>query len=154
MHVQYSVSVRLWGASSISATNKRRGAIQVGDGTNPAFAPVELLLAAVGGCSAFDFTKVVAERGHPVRDLEVEVRGTRAADARLERLEVSYILPAGTAVDDGDAAEAVRMTSDVLCTVSRTLVHSCPVEYRVARGRSHLSGGQRRTAPDLEERGI
>ena len=93
------------------------------------FNPIEMLLAAVGGCAAIDFTTVLARRGHPLSGLEIEVRAHRANDERLDAIEVRYALPEDAVVDEADVEVARRLTADVLCTVSRTIQHSSPVEY-------------------------
>jgi putative redox protein len=117
---------------TMSALNTRGGELPIGTGWDgQGFNPIEMLLAAIGGCAAIDFTTVLKRRGHPLSGLEIEVRGRRADDERLEAIEVFYSLPDGTEVSDEDIEVACRLTADVLCTVSRTVQHSSPVEYIV-----------------------
>jgi uncharacterized OsmC-like protein len=127
----FTVRVNISDGSSVTAFNARQGEVHFGSGGGKSFSPVELLLAAVGGCSALDFTKVLAQRGHPLEVLDLEISAKRAKDARLESIEVRYLLPAGIDVDDADLEVARRLTSEVLCTVSRTLVHSSRVDHLI-----------------------
>lgn len=59
------------------------------------------------------------------------MRGRRASDERLEAIEVFYALPEVAEISAEDIEVARRLTADVLCTVSRTVQHSSPVEYVV-----------------------
>ncbi|MGA7835888.1 MAG: OsmC family protein [Acidimicrobiales bacterium] len=131
-HPILPVRVNVAGDGSMSARNTRGGELPIGTGwEGEGFNPIEMLLAAVGGCAAIDFTTVLARRGHPLSGLDIEVRGRRASDERLEAIEVRYVLPEGSGADPTDVEVARRLTADVLCTVSRTVEHSSPVEYLI-----------------------
>jgi uncharacterized OsmC-like protein len=116
----------------MSARNTRGGELPIGTGWEGANSnPIEMLLAAIGGCAAIDFTNVLARRGHPLSGLEIEVRGHRASNERLDAIEVRYVLPVDSDIDELDIEVARRLTADVLCTVSRTVEHSSPVQYLI-----------------------
>lgn len=131
-HVIMPVRVNVAADGMITALNTRGGELLIGTGWDgEGFNPIEILLAAIGGCAALDFSTVLARRGHPLSGLEIEVRGHRASDERLEAIEVYYVLPQGTEVDEVDTEVARRLTADVLCTASRTVQHGSPVEHLV-----------------------
>ncbi|HEY1762020.1 MAG TPA: OsmC family protein [Acidimicrobiales bacterium] len=131
-HAIMPVRVNVSADGTMSATNTRGGELPIGTGWDGERSnPIEMLLAAIGGCAAIDFTSVLARRGHPLAGLQIEVRGRRASDERLEAIEVFYELPEGAAVSDDDIEVARRLTADVLCTVSRTVERSSPIEYVV-----------------------
>jgi uncharacterized OsmC-like protein len=103
-----------------------------------AFTPVELLLAAIAGCSAVDVDLVTGRRSAPDRfsarvDAEI-VRdgiGNRLGDVTLT-FHVTF--PEG---EGGDAARAilpraVRTSHDRTCTVSRTVEAATPVRVVIA----------------------
>jgi uncharacterized OsmC-like protein len=129
-HAIMPVRVNVAADGTMSALNTRGGELPIGTGWDgQGFNPIEMLLAAIGGCAAIDFTTVLARRGHPLGGLEIEVRGRRASDERLEAIEVFYALPKDANVSNEDIEVAKRLTADVLCTVSRTVQHSSPIEY-------------------------
>jgi putative redox protein len=129
-HAIMPVRVNVSADGTISALNARGGELPIGTGWEGQHSnPIEMLLAAIGGCAAIDFTNVLARRGHPLSGLEIEVRGRRASDERLEAIEVFYVLPKDAEIDPEDIEVARRLTADVLCTVSRTIERSSPVEY-------------------------
>jgi uncharacterized OsmC-like protein len=137
-----SVTVERTGNGSFSATNARGGVITFGTGattgTEAEFTPVELLLAAIGTCSAIDVDIVVSRRAEP-SEFSAVVRGDKIRDAeegnRMENLAVEFTVrfPEG---EDGDKARealprAVKMSHDRLCTVSRTVELGTPVTTTV-----------------------
>ncbi len=114
--------------------NVRGGTISLGTGDDERFTPVELLLAALGGCTAIDVDLVASRRAEPARFV-VRVRGDKIRDEhginRMTGLEVEFdvAFPEGEAGDR--AREAVprllRQSHDRLCTVTRTVEHGTPV---------------------------
>jgi putative redox protein len=127
----FAVTVRTDG-TTIEAENGNGGRISIGAGADDQLNPVELMLAAVGGCAAIDFGTTSRKRKHDVGPFEIEVRGHRAEDARLSSITVTYRLADGISADDPEAQTALRLTRDVLCTVSRTIAHGATVTHVVA----------------------
>ena len=114
--------------------NVRGGSISLGTGQDDSLTPVELLLAAIGGCMAADVDLITSRRAEPTRFV-VEVTGNQVRDEaggnRMQDLTVVFTatFPAGP---DGDRArEAVprslRQSHDRLCTVSRTVELGTPI---------------------------
>ena len=117
-----------------TATNGRGASIEVGGQGN--FSPVELLLAAIGGCTAVDVDVMTSRRAEP-EAFEVEVSGSKSTEGgnHMTDLQVTFRLrfPEGTA---GDAARdripaAIRASHDRDCTVSRTVEAGTPVVFVV-----------------------
>jgi putative redox protein len=115
-----------------TATNARGATIAFGDGDD-VFSPVELLLAAIGGCTAMDVDYATNRRAEPT-DFTVTVTGNKVSDEtgnRVTDLTVSFrvAFPEGA---DADAARAilpraVKLSHDKLCTVSRTVETGTPI---------------------------
>ncbi len=120
------------------ATNRRGGSIEVGEGDDAAFTPVELLLTALAACTAMDVDYIVGKRaeaesgrlsssGRKVRD----GAGNHLVDLKVI-LDLRYPEGAG-----GDAARAalpmaVERSNDRLCTVGRTVQIATPVVATLA----------------------
>lgn len=119
------------------AVNARGGRLRLSTGADAEFSPVELLLAAVAGCTAADVDSITAKRAEPERFV-VRVRADKVRDEdgnHLRDIRVTFDVrfPDG---EGGDAArgvlpEAVRRSHDRLCTVSRTVELGTPVEVVV-----------------------
>lgn len=116
-----------------TATNSRGVTINIGSQNNDEFAPVELLLAAIGSCTALDVDYATMRHADPT-DFSVTVSGNKVSDEngnRVTDLTVSFhvTFPEGA---DGDAARAIlpraaKLSHDKLCTVSRTVETGTPV---------------------------
>jgi len=123
------------GEGRYKATNRRGGVLPVGSGDDPDFTPVELLLAAIAGCSAIDVDLITGKRAEP-EEFRVECRGDKVRDERgnhVVGLQVTFdiVFPEG---EDGDRARemlprALAQTRDRLCSVSRTVALGEPVEF-------------------------
>src|SRR6476659_2448761 len=115
------------------ATNRRGGSIEVGEGDDDAFTPVELLLSALAACTAMDVDYIVGKRAESESGrLSSSARKVRdGAGNHLVDLKVILDLryPEGAG---GDAARtalpmAVQRSNDRLCTVGRTVRRGTPV---------------------------
>src|SRR3954463_9109931 len=122
------------------ATNPRGGKLVFGRGEDDdAFTPVELLLAAIAGCSAIDVDLITGKRAEPTR-FDASITGTKIRDDQGNRL-TDLTLPFDVASPDDDsgraAAEvlprAVQQSHDRLCTVSRTVEVGTPIDARLGR---------------------
>jgi uncharacterized OsmC-like protein len=122
--------------SHYTAANVRGGTICVGDGSDDSFTPVELLLTAIGGCTAIDVDLMTSRRAEP-DTFEVSIDGTKIRDDRhanrLTDIVVTFNVrfPEGA---DGDKARAIlpdilEISHDRLCTVSRTVELGTPVAF-------------------------
>ncbi|GAA3622370.1 OsmC family protein [Microlunatus ginsengisoli] len=131
------VTLTRTGPLTFRATTESGATIEMGPGGGDLFSPVELLLAAIAGCTGMDVDAITRKRAEPDRlDLVAEGRKVRDADGNhLTDLAVDFSVsfPAG---EGGDAARsvlptAIRRSHDRLCTVSRTVELASPVATRL-----------------------
>jgi putative redox protein len=125
------------------ATNSRGGTVSFGRKWTGEFTPVELLLAAIAGCTAMDVDAITVKRSEPVR-FQVSCSGHTTKSAHGNHvidIQVAFDVefPEG---EEGRAAEdvlpkAIRKSHDRLCTVTRTVELPTPVDARL-RGESLL----------------
>jgi putative redox protein len=123
--------------SRYTAINNRGGQISLGRGDGSDFTPVELLLVAMGGCTAVDVDILTSRRAEPDR-FEVLVDAEKVRDERgnhLADLVVTFRIsfPDGEAGDKARALlpDAVKKSHDRLCTVSRTIELGTPIATRI-----------------------
>lgn len=129
-----SVGLVRTGKAKFRATNVRGATLDIGEGNDSDFTPVELLLVAIAGCSAIDVDYLVGKRVDP-DSFDVSVRADKIRDDlgnRLTDIRVTFdvTLPDGP---DGDHAReilprSVAQSHDRLCTVTRTVIVGTPVE--------------------------
>jgi len=132
-----TVSITRTSAGRYTAVNSRGGTLELGTGDVDDFTPVELLLTAIGGCTAVDVDIFTTRRAEP-ESFVVQVGGDKVRDEggnRMEHLSVTFGLtfPDGHGWDAARALlpEAVQRSHDRLCTVSRTVELGTPVETRI-----------------------
>ncbi|WP_019807422.1 OsmC family protein [Saccharomonospora halophila] len=136
-----SVSIERVSTGRYVARNARGGTLPLSSNDDAGFSPVELLLAAIGGCTAVDTDVVTSRRAEPT-EFTVTVSGDKIQDKetgnRMENLAVTFrvAFPEG---DDGDRARevlprTVRLSHDKLCTVSRTVELGTPVDVSIDEG--------------------
>jgi putative redox protein len=118
-------------------TNSRGTTLTLGTGADDQFTAVELLLAAIGGCTGADVDHITAKRAEPER-FEVGVTANKIRDDRGNRLvNIAVTFRVSFAQDAaGDAARAalpraVAQSHDRLCTVSRTVELGTPIQTHI-----------------------
>jgi putative redox protein len=123
--------------SRYTASNVRGGQIRMGTGEAVDFTPVELLLAAIGGCTAVDVDLLTSRRAEP-DSFEIVIDAEKIRDAagnRLTDIVVTFRIsfPDGEAGDRARALlpDAVKKSHDRLCTVSRTVEIGTPIATRI-----------------------
>ncbi len=123
--------------SRYTAVNEHGGTITIGTGEGTDFTPVELLLVAIGGCTAVDVDLLTSRRAEP-DSFEIVVDADKVRDRsgnHLDGLQVTFRItfPDG---EQGDKArdilpDAVQKSHDRLCTVSRTVELGTPIATRI-----------------------
>ena len=87
-----------------------------------AASPMELLLIALGGCTAVDVVSILKKKRERVTGYRVEVRGLRREEhpRAFTRIEVRHIV-AGRNVSARAVAQAVELSETKYCSVAATL---------------------------------
>lgn len=135
---QRSVSIERISDLVYLARNERGGELRLGSGDGATFTPVELLLAALVGCSAVDVDLATTRRAAPETFTAVaEGRSERGPGGNILRdltVTFSVTFPEGP---EGDAARAalpraLEVSHERACTVSRTIEAGEPITMRLA----------------------
>jgi uncharacterized OsmC-like protein len=131
------VTVERIASGRFRAINDRGGQITLGPGNGTDFTPAELLLVAIGGCTAIDVDVLTSRRAEPEAfQIVVEANKVRDADGNhLTDIEVTYRIafPPGERGDEARAVlpDVVEKSRDRLCTVGRTVQLGTPVGTRI-----------------------
>ncbi|PWR10811.1 oxidoreductase [Micromonospora acroterricola] len=123
-----SVEIERTSVGNYRARNVRGGSLSMGTGEDTSFTPVELLLAAIGGCTAVDVDHITSRRAEPTQ-FSVNVTGDKIRDEaegnRMQNLRVEFTVTFPVGADGDRAREALprslRQSHERLCTVSRTV---------------------------------
>ena len=84
--------------------------------------PVELLLIALGSCTAVDVVSIMRKKRERVTDYRVEIRGERRAEypRKFTRMEVRHIVR-GHNISEKALAQAIELSDEKYCSVAATL---------------------------------
>jgi putative redox protein len=120
--------------SRYTVTNERGGQMTVSSGQGTDFTPVELLLTAIGGCTAIDVDILTSRRAEP-DSFTVEVGAEKVRDEKGRNQLTDITVTFRIAFPDGEGGDkarallpdAVKQSHERLCTVSRTVELGTPV---------------------------
>jgi putative redox protein len=98
--------------------------------TNHAPGPMELLLLALGACTATDLVIVLEKKRQKLESLEVICSGERATKPPevWTKLEILYKLRGR--LDDAAVKHAIQLSEDKYCSVAATLKKTASISWR------------------------
>jgi putative redox protein len=101
-------------------------------GHNKAMRPTQLLLSALGGCSAIDVIMILKKQKQEIESFEVEVESERVpvADYSLFKDIVLHFKLRGK-VDKDKVERAIQLSLDKYCSVSKTLEPTAKITYKI-----------------------
>lgn len=94
--------------------------------------PRQMLLAALGGCSAIDVILILKKQKQEITDFDVEVEGEseKVEHYSLFR-DITLHFKIKGKVDLDKAERAVKLSIDKYCSVSKTLEPTAKINYKV-----------------------
>ena len=92
--------------------------------------PMELLLIALGSCTAVDVIGILQKKREAVTDYRVEVRGERRDDhpRSYKRMVVLHIVR-GKNISEKSVAQAIELSETKYCSVAATLRPTAEIVY-------------------------
>jgi len=96
--------------------------------------PAELLLAALGGCAAYDVVGILEKKRQPLKGLELHITGQQDTDPpwAYNHIHVEYVAY-GNGISERALAQAIQLSEEKYCSVSATLagVTEITSSYRI-----------------------
>jgi len=125
-------SVKWTGGQQFVATSPSGHAITIDSdrALNKAPGPMELVLLALGACTATDVVTILEKKRQKLESLEVICSGERAADPPTvwTKLEILYRLRGE--LDDAAVKHAIQLSEDKYCSVSAMLKKTAALSWR------------------------
>lgn len=119
----------------MEAVNEQGNTIQMDaspdiGGGNLGMRPMQLLLAAMGGCSSIDIINILKKQRQDLKDLKITVTGEREKDA-IPALytEVHAHFRLYGNLDKDKVEKAVALSVEKYCSVAKTLEKTAQVTY-------------------------
>lgn len=99
-------------------------------GTNQGMRPMQMLLSAMGGCSAIDVINILKKQKQPLRDIKITVTGEREKDAVPSLfVEVHAHFRLFGEIDEEKAKRAVSLAVEKYCSVANTLAYKAKISH-------------------------
>jgi putative redox protein len=99
-------------------------------GSNQGMRPMQMLLAAMGGCSAIDVVNILKKQKQDLKDIKVSVTGEREKDVTpslFTEVHAHYKLFGN--IDQDKAQKAVSLAVEKYCSVAKTLEGKARITY-------------------------
>ncbi len=98
--------------------------------SNSAPGPMEMLLVALGACTATDVVVILQKKRQKLESLEVVVSGERTAEPPMvwTRLELVYKLRGQ--LDAAAVKHAIELSEEKYCSVAAMLKKTAPISFR------------------------
>ena len=105
---------------------------QADGGHDGGMRPMQVLLAAMGGCSAVDVVTILRKQREDLKDLKITISGEREKDkAPSLYTEVPAHFKIFGNVDKDKAEKAVALSVGKYCSVAKTLEKSAKITYSI-----------------------
>jgi putative redox protein len=99
-------------------------------GRNLGARPMEMLLLAMGGCTAFDVVHILRKGRHHVADCELQLEAERAeTDPKVfTKIHIHYVVK-GKGLTDATVKRAIDLSAEKYCSASIMLGKSAEITH-------------------------
>jgi putative redox protein len=98
--------------------------------SNKAPGPMEMVLMALGACTATDMVTILEKKRQKLQSLEVVCSGERAADPPRVWIKLDIVFRLRGAVEESAVKHAMALTEEKYCSVAATLKKSAEISWR------------------------
>ena len=99
-------------------------------GHNLAPGPMEMLLAALGACTATDVVIILAKKRQKLEALEVDVSGERAPEPPQVWTKIEMVYRLTGKLDDAAVRHTIELSEEKYCSVAAMLRKTAEISYR------------------------
>jgi len=99
-------------------------------GNYAGFRPMQMLLAAAGGCSAIDVISILKKQKQDLETLKVEVDGNRVQKStysEFDKINLHFILSGN--LEESKVEKAISLSVNKYCSVSKALQPQAEITY-------------------------
>jgi len=98
--------------------------------SNTAPGPMEMVLIALGACTATDIVIILEKKRQNLQSLEVVCSGERAIDAPTVWVELEVLFRVRGQVDEGALKHAIELSKEKYCPVAAMLKKTAKISWR------------------------
>ena len=93
--------------------------------------PMELVLIALCGCTAYDVVSILQKKREPFTSVEVSAQGEKAPEPPRVYTEIKLIYRVAGKVSRKSVEDAVRLSEEKYCSVSAMLSKTARITYEI-----------------------
>jgi putative redox protein len=125
-------TVKWIGEQKFSATSPSGHAVAFDSDreSNTAPGPMEMVLMALGACTATDIVIILEKKRQKMHSLEVVCSGERAAEPPTVWVKLDVLFRVHGNVDEGALKHAIELTKDKYCSVAAMLKKTAQITWR------------------------
>jgi len=98
--------------------------------SNGAPGPMELLLVALGACTATDVVAILAKKRQKLDSLEVEVSGERAPEPPTVWVKLEIVYKLRGHLDEAAVKHTIQLSEEKYCSVAAMLRKTAAITFR------------------------
>lgn len=124
------------GEGTFISHNADGGTVQMGTlNGQPGVGPMQLLLAAIAGCTGGDIASILVKKRQPLVDLKIRVRGKMADTYPKIYTDIEVFFLIWGDVEPQAVEQAIQLSEEKYCSVGAMLRESAKVtyEYRILK---------------------
>jgi putative redox protein len=127
-----TASVRWMGKQRFAATSPSGHSVEFDSdrGANTAAGPMEMVLMALGACTATDIVIILEKKRQKLQSLEVFCSGERADDPPRVWVKVEVLFRVRGTVDESALKRAIELTREKYCSVAAMLQKTAKITWR------------------------
>jgi putative redox protein len=127
-----TATVKWIGAQEFVATSPSGHALTIDSDrqSNKAPGPMELLLVALGACTATDVVIILEKKRQKLESLEVICSGERAAEPPSVWIKLEVLYRLRGELDEAAVKRAIELSEEKYCSVSATLKKAATLTWR------------------------
>ena len=99
-------------------------------GSNKAMRPMQMLIAALGGCSSIDVINLLEKMRQPLEDIKIDIQADRVPDqvpSLFTKINIHYLLYGD--LDEKKAEKAIQMSVEKYCSVGLIVGKTAPITW-------------------------
>jgi putative redox protein len=106
--------------------------VQPPNGQGLGVSPMNLVLVALGGCTAMDIVSILQKERQDLTGLSIAITGERAADYPMVYTQIRMIYTVrGRSLKPAAVERAVRLSEEKYCSVGAMLAKSAQIETQI-----------------------
>ena len=119
------------GQFQFEATSNSGHSFRIDGDSKVASSPMELVLAALCGCTGYDVVSILRKKRQPFTAMEVTAKAEKASQSPRVYTEIELLYRVRGKVSHKAVEDAVRLSEEKYCSVSAMLSQTAKISYRI-----------------------